>query len=273
MSMATVAEPIVVDPPPVRDRIGWLVRGFTKRYAVPYVRKHFHAVRLSKTSAPFPADDAPRVVVLNHPSWWDPMVCIALSREFGPTWEHYPAIDAEALAKYAFFRRLGFFGVDTHSLRGAAEFLRTAAALLAKPNRAVWVTAQGQFSDVRSRPLNLRSGVGHLAARMERGFILPLAVEYTFWTERTPEALLRFGTSIDVTEAPGRSGRDWTARIEEALTDALDGLSAEAMSRDPERFTTLVGGKAGVGGVYDLWRRLKAAATGRRFVAEHGGRP
>jgi 1-acyl-sn-glycerol-3-phosphate acyltransferase len=217
--------------------------------------------------------DAPLVVVLNHPSWWDPMVCIVLSREFGPAREHYPAIDSEALAKYAFFRRLGFFGVDTHSVRGAAEFLRTATALLAKPNRTVWVTAQGQFADVRTRPLGLRSGVGHLAARMDWGFVLPLAVEYTFWTERTPEALLRFGPPIDVTEAPGRSGRDWTARIEDALTDTLDGLNAEAMTRDPDRFMTLLGGQAGVGGVYDLWRRVKALAAGQRFVAEHGSRP
>jgi hypothetical protein len=31
----------------------------------------------------------------------------------------------------------------------------------------------------------------------------------------------------------------------------------------------LLGGSAGVGGVYDVWRRLKAAIQGRKFHADH----
>jgi 1-acyl-sn-glycerol-3-phosphate acyltransferase len=250
----------------------WLARGFRK-YAVRYVRKHFHAVRLSRSSVPVPTGDTPLLIVLNHPSWWDPLLCFVLSHQFHDRREHYAAIDAVAVEKYRFFTRLGFFGVDTSSLRGAAEFLRTTCAAMSATNRVVWVTAQGRFADVRTRPLDLRPGVGHVAARLDRGAILPLAVEYTFWTERTPEALARFGTPIYVTEAPGRSSKDWTRRIEDALTETLDGLNAEAMSRDPDRFTTLLTGKAGIGGVYDHWRRLKSWARGERFDASHGGRP
>ena len=58
---------------------------------------------------------------------------------------------------------LGFFGVDPSTLRGAAEFLRTGEAILSAPQRALWVTAQGEFTDVRTRPLQLKTGVGHLA--------------------------------------------------------------------------------------------------------------
>ena len=45
------------------------------------------------------------------------------------------------------------------------------------------------------------------------------------------------------------------------------------MTRDPDRFTTLLDGKTGVGGVYDVWRRTKSWARGERFDASHGGRP
>lgn len=259
----------VADPLPARW--GWLIRGFYK-YAARYVRRHFHAVRLSRDSYPIPADGTPLVVVLNHPGWWDPMIGIVLSREF-PGYEHFPAIDADAVRKYPFFTKLGFFGVDQHSLRGAAAFLRKSTAILSEPGRAVWVTAQGRFTDVRTRPLALRSGVGHLASRLERGIVLPVALEYAFWTERTPEALIRIGRPFDVADFPGLSGREWTAEIEAALTEALDGLSADAMTRDPDRFTTLLDGEVGVGGVYDTWRRLAAWARGRRFDASHGGRP
>jgi 1-acyl-sn-glycerol-3-phosphate acyltransferase len=260
---------------PARHRRGWFFRGFRDRYALRYVRKHFHAVRLAKGSSPVPTDDRPLIVVLNHPGWWDPMIGTVLSREFGERREHFAAIDANMLKKYPFFKLLGFVGVDTHSLRGAAEFLRTATALLSRPHRALWVTAQGQFSDVRTRPLGLRAGVGHLAARLGHGLILPVALEYTFWTERTPEALARIGPPVDVGETK-TDGRGWTARIERALTETLDGLNADAMTRDPDRFVTLLGGATGVGGLYDGFRRLRAWATGRRFEPAHaapGGEP
>ncbi len=269
----TTAEaiPRTTEPANLPTRWEWLARGFRK-YATRYVRKHFHAVRLSKASASVPTGDAPLLVVLNHPSWWDPLLCFVLSRLFPEGREHYAAIDAVAVEKYKFFTKLGFFGVDTSSLRGAAEFLRTADAILSAPNRVVWVTAQGRFADVRTRPLELRPGVGHIAARLDRLLILPLAVEYVFWTERTPEALARLGAPIDVAEAPGRSSRDWTQRVEDALTETLDALNAEAMTRDPDRFTTLLDGRTGVGGVYDLWRRFKSWVRGERFDASHGGR-
>jgi len=257
---------------PLPTRWEWLARGFRK-YATRYVCKHFHAVRLSRTSAPVPTGDAPLLVVLNHPSWWDPLLCFVLSHLIPDGKEHFAAIDAVAVEKYKFFTKLGFFGVDTSSLRGAGRFLRTASEILSAPNRVVWVTAQGRFSDVRVRPLDLQPGVGHVAARLDRGLILPIAVEYTFWTERTPEALARIGVPIDMSETPGRSGKDWTQRIEDALVETLDGLNAEAMSRDPERFATMLDGKTGVGGVYDYWRRAKSWARGERFDASHGGRP
>jgi hypothetical protein len=41
------------------------------------------------------------------------------------------------------------------------------------------------------------------------------------------------------------------------------------MSRDPARFDTLLIGNAGIGGVYDFWRRIKAGIRGERFTAAH----
>lgn len=245
----------------------WLIRGFRK-YACRYVRKHFHAVRLSKSGAAIPTTDEPILVVLNHPSWWDPLICTVLSGEFGDR-EHFAAIDAVAIEKYRFFAKLGFVGVDTKSLRGAAQFLRAGAAVLSQPRRVFWVTAQGRFTDVRERPLALQSGVGHLAARLNSGIVLPIAIEYTFWTERTPESLVRLAEPLRITDHPRLSGKEWTALIEDALTRNLDSLNAEVTRRDPGAFTELLSGKTGVGGVYDTWRRLKSWIRGRKFDPAH----
>lgn len=264
---------------PARDRLGgttelprrwvWLFRLF-RWYARRYVRKHFHAVRVSKSGGDFPPPgDDPLLIVLNHPAWWDPMICLVLCRVLADR-DQFAAIDAEAVKKYAFFKKMGFVPVDTRSLRGAAEFVRTGATILSEPNRVYWVTAQGRFTDVRERPLAINSGVGHLAARLGRGVVLPLALEYGFWTERTPEALVRFGDPVRVAEHPGLTGRAWAALIEDAMTRNLDALNAEAVTRDPARFTELVSGRTGVGGPYDWWRRLKAWVRGEEFDPSHG---
>ena len=254
--------------PDLPKRWLWLI-GWFRWYVKRYLRKHFHAVRLSKASAPWPAGDIPVVVVLNHPGWWDPLLAVLLV-DFCPDGEHYAAIDAVAVRKYRVFEYLGFIAVDTHSLRGAAQFLRAAEAALAAPNRSLWLTAQGRFSDVRARPLALRSGVGHLAARLPDAVVLPVAIEYVFWNERTPEALVRIGTPISTAAHPGLKPKEWTERTEAALTEALDGLNRESVARDPALFTMLLSGKVGVGGFYDGWRRLVASLRGRRFDPSHG---
>lgn len=242
----------------------WLFHGF-RNYCVRYARKHFHGVRLSKSSAAIPLDGTPILIAMNHPSWWDPIIGFVLSRLFAD-YRHYGAIDARAVEKYAFLKRAGLFGVELNSLRGAAAFLRTGESILSHDRVALWITAQGEFADVRRRPLALRSGVGHLAARMTRGCVLPIAVEYCFWNESKPEALVRIGPPL----MPQRlGGKDWTLRIESELTKTLDELAHEAMTRDAGRFTTLTAGRVGVGGIYDLWRRGKAMLRGEKFDPAH----
>jgi 1-acyl-sn-glycerol-3-phosphate acyltransferase len=254
-------------PSRVPVRWNWLFNGFC-RYVLRYLRKNFNAVRLTKNSAAIPSDGLPVLVVLNHPSWWDPLIGTALIQRFAEV-EHFGAIDAVALQQYPLFTRLGFFGVDTTSLRGAAEFLKTAQEIFAKPNRVIWVTAQGHFADARVRPLGLKSGVGHLAARLEAGWILPVALEYGFWNERLPEAFIRIAEPIPVRAHSQLTGKQWTQVIEEALTNSMDELSLEVQRRDAEQFETLIGGSSGVGGLYDGFRRTLSWLRGKRFDARH----
>ena len=111
---------------------------------------------------------------------------------------------------------------------------------------------------------------------MPDAVIVPLAIEYTFWNERKPEALVRFGAPIEVDEARGRGVAEWTARLEQRLAETMDALPPDAMSRDPALFRPLVQRPAGVGGIYDLWRaRLARLGGGRRFdplAHDHGAR-
>lgn len=247
-------------------RSEWRVRLFT-RYFRRWMGKNFHAVRLSNSGRPTELGGRPLVVVLNHPSWWDPLMGIVLTGLFAG-YRHYVPIDASALKQYRIFEPLGFFGVE-QTPQGALAFLKTGGAILSRPHHALWVTAQGQFTDPRQRPVTLRPGIGHLARRLNEAVILPLAIEYPFWQERYPEALAHFGAPIFVGRGRDRSAGEWVARLESALAASLDALAREAITQDERSFETLVGGTVGVGGVYDLWRWVKSKFTGRGFSRSH----
>ena len=105
-------------------RSPWLVRFFTRHVKRFYLARNFHAVRLSRTGRPAPVPDVPLIVVLNHPSWWDPLVGLVLTELF-PDRAHYAPMDAHALLRYRIFERLGVFGIEPATSRGAREFLRT----------------------------------------------------------------------------------------------------------------------------------------------------
>lgn len=246
-------------------------------YSRWYLGRHFHAVRLL---GPVPRVDRDRalVVYLNHPSWWDPLIAILLATGVFPRRTHYGPIDADALGRYGFFRRLGFFGVESGTVAGARRFLRVAEALLERGGEtALWITPEGRFTDPRQRPVRLRPGLGRLARRQGAAgrpvTLLPLAVEYVYWQERFPEVLLRFGEAVEVERGMDGAGAasDWDALLGERLETAQDRLAAAAVARDPSPFTTLLGGRTGVGGVYDLWRAVWARLRGERFAREHGG--
>jgi 1-acyl-sn-glycerol-3-phosphate acyltransferase len=240
--------------------------GWFAWYARRHVARHFHAVRLARAGpAPF-VPQGPLIIVLNHPSWWDPLIALILSGLW-PDRAPYAPIDAGALARYRFSERLGLFGIEPRTSRGAREFLRVGLAVAHAPGTSLWLTAQGRFADPRERPVRLMGGVGHLVARLGRGCVVPLALEYPFWSESKPEALARFGPAIHVDGADAPDA--WTARIAEALETTQDALAVETLPRDPARFEVLIEGRAGVGGVYDLWGRLRAAVRNERFQVEH----
>jgi len=240
------------------------------RWLRGYFRRNFDGVRTSRAGTLPEGDDDPLIVYTNHPSWWDPIHFLLLASSTMPDRRMFGPFDADALAKYKMFRRFGGFGVERSTRRGAVEFLKTSRAILATPGNSLWITAQGEFSDPRRRPVVLQPGLAHLVRDLERGVVVPLAVEYPFWNERRPEALSYFGRPIRAGETATQSTEDLSALLARRLAETMDALAEEAATRDPARFHTVVLGRAGVGGVYDANRRFRSWVSGRRFDSAHG---
>ena len=237
-------------------------------YLYFFFRRHFHALRIAGAHH-WQSAGRPLVVCLNHPSWWDPLASILLSRFLARKNDHYAPIDTRGGARYGVLRKLGLFDVEQGTPRGATQFLRGAAAVLAQPGAVLWVTPQGRFTDVRSRPAVFRPGLEVLLSRYGEITVLPLALEYVFWDERLPEAIALLGEPVVIRN----SGRADTARlrerIESALTATQDELAALSARRDAAPFQTVMAGRAGTSGIYGGWQRLRAAARGEQFHAEH----
>lgn len=244
--------------------------GFVKAFAAysrGYVGRHFHSLRILKSALP-PRDCArPLVVYLNHAAWWDPLVCLLLAREFFADRTSFAPIESAMLERYGLFRRLGFFGVEPRTARGARTFLRTAHAILASPANAFWLTPQGRFMDVRERPLRIEDGLGALAAREPHATFVPLALEYAFWTEPRPEILVAFGGPVQACDPQTPAG--WTRAFTEALEAAQDELAACSCRRDPADWLTINRGRTGIGAIYDAWRWVCAKLRGETFAAGH----
>ena len=256
-------DPIKLHAPRLFRAFGWYLSWFFWR--------NFHAVRIARDGYPHVSPDRPLIVYSNHSSWWDPALFMLLSniilrdrRGFGP-------MEEQALGRYKLFRRFGVFGIDTATRQGAARFMATSLRVLSQPGTALWITAEGQFADTRVRPVRLRPGLAHLVRRAPHAVVVPLAIEYTFWNERKPEALLRFGDPVEINNsaAEGTGVATWNALLEQRLSETMDALARDSTRRDPALFLRVLRGRVGVGGVYDFGRRIAAMAHLRPAQLAH----
>lgn len=248
--------------PPISD----FVSRFFLRVVKRYFRRHFRSVMVANLEA-IDKTTTPLVVYGNHVSWWDPMLITLLSRVFMPQRKHYAPMDAVQLKRYPILRKIGIFPVDTTSGRaGAAEFIRTVEAIL-KSGGVLWITPQARFADVREFPLRFKAGLAMLVSRIPNLQLLPLAVEYTFWDERMPEALGRFGEVFTLPDAGTEIGAI-NQVLEDKLSAVMLALQADSLKRDASLFTPVLTGKRGTGGVYGFIQR-----TRKNFAPDHTPRP
>ena len=242
-----------------------LVLRFFRRVVRRYFRRHFRAV-LAQGAEHLRNSRGPLIVFGNHSSWWDPMLLVLLGHLLQPRERHYAPMDARALEQYPILRRLGIFPVEMASTRGAAQFLRTAEAIL-RDGGILWLTPQGRFADVRELPLAFKPGLAALALRLPEVPLIPLAIEYPFWDERLPEALFRLAEPVHV--APSATNAQTTRALEDAMSAAMYTLQRAAITRDPAAFETLLTGARGTGGAYSLIRRIQALFGGVPVKLDH----
>ena len=244
----------------------WKLR-FFRRYARRFLAKNFHAVRLLKQDYPYHKDlnlndiagsEGPFIIAANHPSWWDPMIAIYLGDRLGAKLQHFAPIEDVMLERYGIFKNLGFYGIEKNTVSGLKDFLNVGRHILANKNSVIWMTPQGDFVDPRLKPLKIKKGLASLVAKQTQTKILPLAIEYTFWNDKQPEILMNFGAPIQASlSEQALTTTELHEVIEKKMTIALEELEQAAIRRNEDDFHALLGGSAGVGGLYGWLQRLR----------------
>lgn len=254
----------------LRDR--WsprVLRGF-QWYVRRLLRQRFFAVRVSRSGMPsterWRSHQGPLLLLLNHASWWDPILLAFLQGVWCPDRRVLAAMDRVQLERFTMFRRMGVFGIDPDdpaSLPAMVDHVQQTVA--DEPRTVVMLTPQGRFTDVRE-PIRLRPGAAAIAARLPNVRAVALALEYPLWLDAKPEVLLRFS---DVDSPEVSSTAAWQRTLTAAMQANADALATESIARDPMRFDIIVGGGAArVNPFYDAWLRL----TGRGTAIDESGR-
>ncbi|MFZ4722940.1 MAG: lysophospholipid acyltransferase family protein [Phycisphaerales bacterium] len=248
----------------VRIQDAWSPRfaAFFGWYALRQLRGRFHAVRIMpgtrEALAELAACTEPAVVAMNHSSWWDPMLAVALWRSFFQGRSNLSPMDASQLARFRFLRRLGIFGIDPDDPRSMAAMGSYVARRMAELHRpTIMLTPQGRFTDVRE-PVVPRPGTAALLAAQPGMRAWSLAMEYGFWADARPEVFLRV-VAVETPSDPRLVG--WQRTLEGAMESNQRTLAAAVRSRDAAAFECIVGGDAArVHPVYDLWLALTGRA-------------
>ena len=165
------------DPPARQSPFLFWVFGWYLRWLF---WRRFNGVRLSRTGLPQVPPGRPIIICSTIRPGGIRRSSSCCRRKLFPGRTGFGPMDAEALGKYGLLERMGVFGIELDTPRGAARFLRTCSQILSEPKRVLWITAQGEFADVRQRPLRLRPGLAHLLRRVPDAVVLPLALEYSF---------------------------------------------------------------------------------------------
>jgi 1-acyl-sn-glycerol-3-phosphate acyltransferase len=241
-------------------------------YVRRMIRSKFHAVRIAagtrEVLTSLEASPTPVLVVLNHSSWWDPLVSLLVAQALCPSRFGCAPMDANELAKFGMLRKLGIFGIDPSdpaSLPALVNYALERFAHDVKPT--IWITPQGRFMDVREK-IVLRPGAAAIAARTQTIACVSVAIEYGFWIDQKPEIFIRL-ERIAKPQQPTTA--HWHAAMTTAMQTNADALARSVQARDSAAFEPLMGGEAqsSVQPVMDLWLRL----TGKKIGLTDRTRP
>lgn len=232
-------------------------------YACRLLRKRFANVRIELTSTDVlqqaQTHNGPLIIAMNHPSWWDPIVGVAIRHIYFPDRPALSPIEMPMYERFGFMRRLGMFGISPEHPDALKEMVCYVHQQCEHaPRSAIFITPQGIFTDVRE-PIAVRPGAGAMASGLDSVRVVTILTELAFWHDRRPELLL---LARDCPTPVCPSTASWTRQIRMSMQSGADELAQLVIARNEEAFTSMLPrGGADVNPAFDLWQRLRGRGS------------
>lgn len=176
----------------------------------------------------------PLVLYANHSSWWDGLVAFEIGMSC--RLEQYVMMEERQLGEYALFRRLGAFSVVREDARAALRSIDYATGLLSRTQNgatpALWIFPQGDTHANDLRPLKFYRGAAHIALRLPRVTLLPVAMRYEHRDAFRPDIFVRIGASEPLGTNEKTNAKELTAKMEESLTRTLDNIRTDTIKKE-----------------------------------------
>lgn len=212
---------------PARKSKGFVA--WFSRHAEKRIQSTFQQVRVDGLDHLTAALERPVILISNHTSWWDPLVCLLVAHRMVDS-DPFAMMDADNLRRLPFFARVGAFGVErAEKGRGLArDSIDYAVDLLDRPGRLLWIFPQGDERPINQRPLGFRRGAPVVWAQRRDAVVIPLGIRYVFAHTEKPFLYLSFGPPV---EPAGEIEADRLA-MEAAVTARLDRIEATLGQRE-----------------------------------------
>lgn len=214
---------------------GWFERIFAL-YNRNLMHRRFEALHFRGAEHLRPVD-RPTIVVANHTSWWDGLVCFELFKYVGA--DGFVFMEEKHLRRYRLFRRLGAFSIDRDHPRSALESFGYAAELAEeKPDRTFLIFPQGKIVPDTLRPIVFETGIERVIDRLLPCRVVPLALAYKFRGEFKPEIFASAGTPLPF--AKSGNSKSTSAALAATLESGILELESTIADGDLQGFKNLL---------------------------------
>jgi 1-acyl-sn-glycerol-3-phosphate acyltransferase len=217
----------------------WLFERYLRREA----RRHFSAVHWTRATHEGPGSSPPTILVANHTNWWDGFLAFLVTRAL--RLEFRILMEAQHLARYRAFLRLGALPLDRRRARASYADLEAAASHL-RPGVGLWIFPQGSRRPPAEPVTGCERGAAHLILRHKGPVRLcPVAFRYTFFGEQLPEAFALVGDTW-TPETAGLDRASLMTDIERRLGKTVSALDVLLEGERIDAFQPLVPGRLSV---------------------------
>lgn len=212
-------------------------------YNLRLLKNTFHHIGLSRSSIGPDRIPDPSLFLMNHSSWWDPLLLFYLN-EVWLKKDGIAMMNQNGLERFPFFRKLGAYSINASNRRDVMASLKYTAQKLDQ-GTSVFLFPQGKETHIDQRPLDFMPGASFIQEKSPHVKVVPISFYHHFFHHQRPEWFVHIGEPLSF--QPEHSKTDRTAYFEGQMTNQLDALKKAAMDNHDEAFVTLLRGKPGVG--------------------------